>query len=196
MGDGVGRLGEHRCGLGQQAAAGERATLDAARRAAHGRVRVAGVAGGAIGGGSRVGLCSVRAGRQIGGRLRRVRCGRSSPSGVGYDAGTPVLVEGARRDAELACAGAAAHPGGEQIDRLVGHLGVDDGTSTPPARREEGIFAAVSIAFDGARDGGTREVEGPHDVGLADAGNDVQPGGAQQQGATVLGGVAIEGVRG
>ena len=38
-----------------------------------------------------------------------------------------------------------------------------------------------------------RDLKGAHDVGLADTGDDVQLGGAEQQGAAVVGGVAIEG---
>jgi len=76
---------------------------------------------------------------------------------------------------------------------LVRHRGVDDGTSTPTERFEEGVFAALAEAFDGARDGGAGEVEGAHEVGLRDAGNDVQLGDTQQHGATVVGRVAIEG---
>ena len=91
-------------------------------------------------------------------------------------------------------AGAAAHPGSEQLGRLGGHLGVDDGTSTTAARREEGVFAVLTVAFDDASDGGAGEGEGGHDVGLGDTGNDVQLGGAEQRGAAVGGGMAIEGL--
>ena len=239
MSDTVGWLGEHRLGLGHQAGAGEHAALDVTSRAAHGRLLVAGVAGGAIGGRSRVGvrsvggviggrnrlrsvrdggviggrnrlrsvrdggviggrsrLRSVRDGGVIGGRnrLRSVRDGGKCRGGGSEDAGVTVFVEGAHRNAELPSAGAAADPGSEQFGGLVGHLGVDDGTPTPPARLEKGVFAALSIAFDGACHGGARDVEGGHDVGLADAGNDVQPGDAQQHGAAVVGGMAIEGL--
>ena len=223
MSDGVGGRGEHRLGLGHQAGAGEHAALDVTSRAAHGRLLVAGVAGGAIGGRSRVGvrsvggvigdrsrlrsvrvggviggrsrLRSVRVGGVIGGRnrLRSVRDGGKCRGGGSEDAGATVFVEGAHRNAELPSAGAAADPGSEQFGRLVGHLGVDDGTPTPPARLEKGVFAALSIAFDGACHGRARDVEGAHDVGLADAGNDVQPGDAEQHGAAVVGGMAIEG---
>ena len=151
----------------------------------------AGVAGGAIGGRSRVGLRSAGVGGVLGGR--RPRGADERRRGGGDDAGATVLVEGTRRDAELPCAGAAAHPGGEQFGGLVGHLGVDDGTSAPPARLEEDVFAVLPIASDGARDGGARDLEGAHDVGLADTGDDVQLGGAEQHGAAVVGGVAIEG---
>ena len=180
-------------GLGHQAGAGEHAAFDVACRTAHGRLLVAGVAGGAIGGRSRVGVRSV--GGVIGGRnrLRSVRDGGGRPCRVGDDAGAPVFVKGAHRDAELPSAGAAADPGSEQFGGFVGHPGVDDGTPVPPARLEKGVFAALSIAFDGACHGGAGEVEGGHDVGLRDAGNDVQLGGAQQHGAAVVGGVAIEG---
>ena len=77
MSDAVGGHGEHRLGLGHQAGAGEHAALDVTSRAAHGRLLVAGVAGGAIGSRSRVGLSSVRAGGVIGdrSRLRSVRVG-------------------------------------------------------------------------------------------------------------------------
>ena len=196
MSDGVSWLGEPRRGLGHQAGAGKRAALDVARRAAQGSVLVAGVASGAIGGRSRVGLRSADAGGESGGRNRRcsVRAGGGHPCGVGDDAGTPVLVEGACRDAEVPGAGAAAHPGSEQLGRLGGHLGVDDGTSTTAARREEGVFAVLSVAFDDASDGGAGEGEGGHDVGLGDTGNDVQLGGAEQRGAAVGGGMAIEGL--
>ena len=188
--DAVGWLSEHRRGLGQQAGAGKRAALDVARRATHGSVLVAGIAGGAISCGRRFGVC---AGGVIGGHLRSVRdCGERR-RGDGDDAGAPVLVEGGRRDAEVASAGAAAHPGSEQCGRLGGHLGVDDGTSAPSARLEEGVLAVLTVAFDGAREGGTGDVEGTHDVGLADAGNDLELGGAEQHGAAVVGGVAIEG---
>ena len=195
MSDGVGGRGEHRLGLGHQAGAGEHAALDVTSRAAHGRLLVAGVAGGTIGSRRRVGLSSVRAGGVIGGRnrLRSVRDGGGRPCGVGDDAGAPVFVKGAHRDAELPSAGAAADPGSEQFGGFVGHPGVDDGTPAPPARLEKGVFAALSIAFDGACHGRAGEVEGGHDVGLRDAGNDVQLGGAQQHGAAVVGGVAIEG---
>ena len=87
MSDGVGGRGEHRLGLGHQAGAGEHAALDVTSRAAHGRLLVAGVAGGAIGGRSRVGVRSV--GGVIGdrSRLRSVRVGgvigdRSRPRSV------------------------------------------------------------------------------------------------------------------
>ena len=188
--DAVGWLSEHRRGLGQQTGAGKRAALDVARRATHGSVLVAGIAGGAISCGRRFGVC---AGEVIGGHLRSVRdCGERRRGG-GDDAGASVLVEGGRRDAELPSAGAAAHPGSEQFGRLGGHLGVDDGTSAPSARLEEGVLAVLTVAFDGACEGGTGDVEGSHDVGLADAGNDLELGGAQQHGAAVVGGVAIEG---
>ena len=152
----MGGRGEHRLGLGQQAGAGEHAALDVTSRAAHGRVLVAGVAGGTIGSRRRVGLSSVRAGGVIGGRnrLRSVRDGGGRPCGVGDDAGAPVFVKGAHRDAELPSAGAAADPGSEQFGGFVGHPGVDDGTPAPPARLEKGVFAALSIAFDGASHGG------------------------------------------
>ena len=93
--DGVGGRGEHRLGLGHQAGAGEHAALDVTSRAAHGRVLVAGVAGGTIGSRRRVGLSSVRAGGVIGGRnrLRSVRDGGGRPCGVGDDAGAPVFVK-------------------------------------------------------------------------------------------------------
>ena len=175
--DAVGWLSEHRRGLGQQAGAGKRAALDVARRATHGSVLVAGIAGGAISCGRRFGVC---AGGVIGGHLRSVHdCGERRRGG-GDDAGAPVLVEGGRRDAEVTSAGAAAHPGSEQCGRLGGHLGVDDGTSAPSARLEEGVLAVLTVAFDGAREGGTGDVEGTHDVGLADAGNDLELGGAEQ----------------
>ena len=191
--DAVGWLSEHRRGLGQQAGAGKRAALDVARRATHGSVLVAGIAGGAISCGRRFGVC---AGGVIGGHLRSVHdCGERRRGG-GDDAGAPVLVEGGRRDAEVASAGAAAHSGSEQLGRLGGHLGVDDGTPAPSARLEESVLAVLTVAFDGACEGGTGDVEGSHDVGLADAGNDVQLGGAKQHGAAVVGGVAIRRVRG
>ena len=75
--DAVGGRG-HRLGLGHQAGAGEHAALDIASRAAHGRLLVAGVAGGTIGSRSRVGLWSVRAGGVIGDRSR---CGASALAG-------------------------------------------------------------------------------------------------------------------
>ena len=128
-----------------------------------------------------------------GGRRRNLGAGGGLPCGICDDAGAAVLVEGAHRDAEVPSAGGAAHPGSEQFGCLVRHLGVDDGTSTPTERFEEGVFAALTEAFDGARDGGAGEVEGAHEVGLGDAGNDVQLGDAQQHGAPVVGGVAIEG---
>ena len=156
---------------------------------------VAGVAAGAVSGGSRVAGSSIGSGGGNGGRsrLRRVRDGGGSPCRVGDDAGAAVLVEGAHRNVEVASAGAAAEPGSEQFGSLVGHLGVDDGTTAPPAGLEEGIFAALPVAFDGAGESGAGEVEGGHDVGLGDVGNEVQLGGAQQHGAAVVGGVAIEG---
>ena len=103
--------------------------------------------GGVIGDRSR--LRSVRVGGVIGGRnrLRSVRDGGKCRGGGSEDAGVTVFVEGAHRNAELPSAGAAADPGSEQFGRLVGHLSVDDGTPTPPARLEKGVFAALSIAF-------------------------------------------------
>ena len=155
---------------------------------------VAGVAAGAVSGGSRGGLGSVRAGAVSGSRLHSVlRAGSGRPCGVDDDAGAAVLVEGGRRDAEVPSAGTAAEPGSEQFGSLGGHLGIDHGTPAPAAGLEEGVFAAFTVASEGARESGAGNAQGGHDVGLGDAGNDVQLGGAEQQGVAVVGAMAIEG---
>ena len=105
-GDRVGGLDELRWGLGQQAGSGERAAFHVARRAAHGRVLVAGIAAGAVSGDRRVadrgGADWVISG---GGRRRNLGAGGGLPCAICDDAGAAVLVEGAHRDAELASAG-------------------------------------------------------------------------------------------
>ena len=135
--DGVGWRGELRLGLVDQAGAGERAAFDGAGRAAHGRLLVAGVAGivgGAIAGRSRVGLRSAGVSGVIGGRSRRrsVRDGGECPAGAAMTPARRFSLKVLAGNAELPCAGAAAHPGGEQVGPLVRQLGVDDGAPAPP----------------------------------------------------------------
>ena len=51
----------------------------------------------------------------------------------------------------------------------------------------------LAIASDCSRHGRSRDLEGTHEVALADPGDDLQFGGAQQHGAAVAGRVAVVG---
>ena len=93
-------------------------------------------AGGVIGDRSLMCLRGVHAGSVIGDRslvrLRSVHAAGVRPRGIDDNAGAAVLVERARRDAEVPCTRVAAHPGGQQVGRLIRQLGVDDGAPAPP----------------------------------------------------------------